>query len=59
MGDKKAQRLPQAGANSKGGKGDGPNSHTPSDDHRGEGLTARDADVGQLRHGRNTEGTGL
>ena len=59
MGDNKAQRLPQAGANTKSGKGAGPNSHSPHDDARGEGLAARDADTGQTRRGKNTEGMGL
>jgi hypothetical protein len=59
MGDQKAKDLPQAGANSKSGKGNGPLSHKPSDDARGSGLAARDADAGQNRTGRNTEGTGL
>jgi hypothetical protein len=59
MGDQKAQRLPQAGANSKSGKGAGAESHSPHDDRQAGGLAARDADTGQLRTGKNTEGTGL
>ena len=59
MGDKKAKDLPQAGANSQSSKGNGLLTHKPGEDARGSGLAARDADAGQNRPGRTTEGTGL
>lgn len=36
----------------------GTQSHTPSDDPRGAGLTASDREGGQNRGGRTTSGTG-
>ena len=55
MGDKKAKDLPHEGRSLIGRGGA---SRTPSDNDRGEGLAARDRDIGQPRTGRNAQGTG-
>lgn len=55
MGDNKAKDLPSEGQNM---SGSGANDRKPGDKARGAGLTARDSGS-QLRHGKNTQGTGI
>ena len=57
MGDKKAKDLPDEGQNL---SGSGANDRKPGDKRRGAGLTAQDdSSGGQLRRGKNPQGTGL
>ena len=55
MGDKKSKDPPNTGRSS---FGKGALTPTPSDDNRGEGLAARDRDIGQTRSGKNPRGSG-
>lgn len=55
MSDKDKKQRPAAGR----GGAHGGRTHTPSDDSRGAGLTAKDRQDGMARKGRNTDGTGL
>ena len=55
MGDKKAKDPPNTRRSS---FGKGAATPSPSDDSRGEGLTARDRETGQMRPGKNPQGTG-
>jgi len=56
MGDKKAKDLPHEGQNL---SGSGANDHKPGDKKRGAGLAAQDSGTGQLRSGKNAQGTGI
>jgi hypothetical protein len=56
MGDRKAKDRPHDGRSS---FGRGAETRTASDDAPGEGLAARDRDIGQTRSGKKAERTGL